>query len=78
VTGEECWIDLSNVADRYAAIVYPRTPATNRVSDIVVDGLGAWGCSPVWFDKPPSEDSPGWEAWQAIGVDARLARILEG
>ncbi len=52
--------------DRQAALVYPRTPRSADIRDIIEEDLGEWGITTLWFDEPPPASTPGGEAWAAL------------
>jgi hypothetical protein len=62
-------LDLQSV-DRQIGVVYPRTPVTPGLKEQIVKELGDSGISVVWFDEPPSDDTPAWQAWLAMQAGA--------
>lgn len=58
-------INLSEI-DRTLGVVYPRKPSSQSLQDRIEGYMDQHGISVVWFDEPPSEGSPAWQAWTAM------------
>jgi hypothetical protein len=68
-------VDLEDI-DRVAGIVYPRVPGTEGLKEAIESYFGEWGITVVWFDEPPPEGTPAWEAWRAW-KEGRLPSLKE-
>jgi len=62
-TGE--LVELESI-NRQAGLMYPITPSSNELRQLIEDSLGEWGISTLWFDDPPPSSTPGGSAWAAL------------
>jgi hypothetical protein len=70
-------VELENIT-RQGALIYPFTPRSVQLQEVVEAELADWGITTNWFDQPPSEGTPGAEAWTALSSGEIPTRDLRG
>ena len=65
LSGSSRDIDLTD-RDRTLGVVYPRSPTSRVLRSRIETYFDEHGISVVWFDEPPEQGTPAWEAWTAM------------